>query len=75
MAILDRMQQSHQTTFSLSLVVKARGLNPPNVADEYAVKKIVVNRETPAETREAICQALTEARIAKDRCRHKVLND
>lgn len=63
----------HRYLFSLSCVFKAKGLKPADIGKQFAVKKIDVKKDTPAESRAATYRALTEARIAKSRCGHEVL--
>ncbi|KAH7725042.1 Serine/threonine-protein kinase PAK 1 [Aphelenchoides avenae] len=55
----------------LSCVFKAKGLKPADIGKQFAVKKIDVKKDTPAESRAATYRALTEARIAKSRCGHE----
>ncbi|KAH7689597.1 hypothetical protein AAVH_40404, partial [Aphelenchoides avenae] len=54
-----------------STVLKARSNRPGKCQKEYAVKRIEVLKDEPAEMRQATAKALTEALIAKQRCHHK----
>ncbi|KAH7706061.1 serine/threonine-protein kinase OSR1 [Aphelenchoides avenae] len=56
---------------SCSTVLKARSNRPGKCQKEYAVKRIEVLKDEPAEMRQATAKALTEALIAKQRCHHK----
>ncbi|KAH7678221.1 hypothetical protein AAVH_41880, partial [Aphelenchoides avenae] len=55
----------------LSVVYRAKGLQPADIGKEFAVKKIDVKRATVVESRVATYRALTEAKIAKSRCCHE----